>query len=173
MEIPGNRLILREFRFSDADDLVRLANDRDVWRNLRDKFPHPYTLADAHGFLAHATSMGVGHLFVIEADGKFAGGCGLHLQEDVYRRTAEIGYWLGRPFWGQGLATDAVRTLTAYAFDEYDLVRLWAGVFAWNPASCRVLEKCGYELEGRLRDAVWKDGALTDQMMYARLRGAG
>lgn len=169
-ELRGKRVLLREWRWSDEDDLVRLAGDRDIWRNLRDRFAHPYTHEAAQAWLTQAIPHGVGTNFVVEVAGQFAGGCALHPQEDVYRHSAEVGYWLGRPFWGQGLATEAIQTLSAYAFAQFDFARLFAGVFAWNPASCRVLEKSGFVLEGRLRNAVFKDGVLVDQLMYGRLR---
>lgn len=88
----------------------------------------------------------------------------------MHRRSAEIGYWLGEPFWGRGIATAAVIAVTGYAFTRHDLVRLHAGVFEWNPASARVLEKAGYSLEGRLRKSVTKNGETIDQLLYATIR---
>jgi RimJ/RimL family protein N-acetyltransferase len=98
------------------------------------------------------------------------GGIGLDLQADVHRHSAEIGYWLGAAHWGHGIATEAVRAVTAHGFSALDLCRIFAGVFAWNPASGRVLEKAGYTLEGRLRQAVIKDGQALDVVVYAILR---
>ncbi len=152
-------LRLRPFRRSDADALCRLGDDREVWRNLRDGFPHPYDDAAADSFLDVACGEAGAGLFAIEADGVLAGGAGLHRQHDVARRGLEVGYWLGRPFWDQGIATAAVSALVAHAFaSDPEIARVWAGVFAWNPASGRVLEKFGFALEGRLRDDVFKDG---------------
>ncbi len=108
--------------------------------------------------------------FAIEVEGEAAGSIGLELGEDVARRSAEIGYWLGEAHWGRGIATEAVRTVTAYGFEQLDLVRIFANVFAWNPASMRVLEQAGYVLEGRLRSAVTKDGETIDQLAYAVVR---
>ncbi len=88
----------------------------------------------------------------------------------VNRHSAEIGYWLGEPFWGQGIATKAVRALTEYAFAHLDLVRIYGTVFEWNPASARVLEKAGYTHEGRLRKSITKDGKIIDQLLYAIVR---
>ena len=88
----------------------------------------------------------------------------------MYRRSAEIGYWLGEPFWGRGIATAALRAVTDYAFAQHDLVRLHAAVYEWNPASARVLEKVGYVLEGRLRKSVTRDGQTIDGLLYARIR---
>jgi RimJ/RimL family protein N-acetyltransferase len=98
------------------------------------------------------------------------GSIGLTLQEDVHRRSGEIGYWLGEPFWGRGLMSEAVPAFTAYAIATFDVRRLYATVFEWNHASARVLEKSGYVLEGRLRKSVVKDGHTIDQLLFAYVR---
>ena len=108
--------------------------------------------------------------FAIEVDSEAAGEIGLHIQTDVARRSAEIGYWLSEAHWGRGIMTEAVRELTAYSFQHFDLVRIYAMVFEWNPASMRVLKKAGYSLEGRHRKAVTKDGQTIDDVMYAIVR---
>jgi RimJ/RimL family protein N-acetyltransferase len=108
--------------------------------------------------------------FAIVVDGAAVGGIGLMLKEDVFRRSAEIGYWLGEEFWGHGIVTEAVRAVTRYAFDTFDICRVFAGVFEWNPASMRVLEKAGYEFECRMRKSVTKDGETIDEFIYAVVR---
>jgi RimJ/RimL family protein N-acetyltransferase len=108
--------------------------------------------------------------FAIAVAGEAVGGIGFILQPDVARRSAEIGYWLGEEFWGRGIATEAVIAMTARAFANHDLCRVYAHVFEWNRASARVLEKAGYEFEGRLRKSVTKDGKTIDQLMYAVVR---
>ena len=108
--------------------------------------------------------------FAIEVGGEYAGGIGLTLESDVFYRSAEIGYWLGEPFWGGGIATAAVRTFTKFAFDNFDLLRIFANVFAWNPASGHVLEKAGYLREGVMRQCVCKQGEVTDAFLYAITR---
>ena len=164
-------LILRPWRASHLKDLVRNANNRKIWLNLRDRFPHPFTAADARAWFAiRAADTGNPHNFAIEFEGGAIGGIGLEFFSDVHRLTAEIGYWLGEPFWGRGFATIAVRAVTAYAFATFDLERIHATVYDWNPASARVLEKAGYRVEGRLRNHVMKDGRLGDVLMYAKLR---
>lgn len=161
---------VRPWANADAAALVRHANDREVWRNLRDRFPHPYTEADAARWLAWvATTDPVTH-FAVEVDGEASGGIGFNFLDDVHIRVAEIGYWLGRPVWGRGIATEALRAVTAHAFTAHDLVRLEAHVFGWNAASARVAEKAGYVLEATLRCAVIKDGETTDMLIYAALR---
>ena len=102
--------------------------------------------------------------------GAAVGGTGLELGTDVFRRSAAVGYWLGQPFWGRGIATEALRAVTDYAFTTLDICRLEAGVFDWNPASARVLEKAGYVLEGRSRLAVTKAGRTGDRLLYALVR---
>jgi ribosomal-protein-alanine N-acetyltransferase len=168
--IACERCELRGWLADDVPSLVRHANNRNVWRNLRDRFPNPYTLADAQAWVAIAGHRVPETGFVIAVAGEAVGGIGIELQTDIYRRSAEIGYWLGESFWGRGIATEAVRAMSEHAFAEFDLCRLYAKVFEWNPASARVLEKAGYTLEGRLRQSVTKDGQTIDEMLYARLR---
>jgi RimJ/RimL family protein N-acetyltransferase len=169
--INAGPLILRPWRFSDADAIVRHANNRKIWLNLRDRFPHPYTEADAHAWLAlRAADSGHPHGFAIEFEGEAIGGIGLEFLSDVHRKSAELGYWLGESMWGRGFATLAVRAITDYAFATFELHRVQAMVFQWNPASARVLEKAGYMLEGRLRNYIFKDDRIGDALIYARLR---
>ena len=170
MEITLERCTLRPWRRGDELSLVRYANNRNVWRNLRDRFPHPYTAADADAWLTHVSAQSPVASFAIVVDGHAVGGIGLEPGTDVHRRSAEIGYWLGEPFWGRGIATEALRAVTEYAFRTFDICRLEAAVFEWNPASARVLEKAGYRLEGRARLAVTKDGRTGDRLLYALVR---
>jgi len=170
MELQLGFCAVRSWRWDDQEALVRHANNRRVWINLKDRFPHPYTLADAQDWLLRAEQMKPESHFAITVDGAAAGGIGLTFQQDVYRRSAEIGYWLGEEFWGRGIATVCLRAVTDYAFAQFGLCRLYAGVFEWNPASMRVLEKAGYLLEGRLRQSVTKDGKTIDQLLYAITR---
>jgi RimJ/RimL family protein N-acetyltransferase len=169
LSLDGSRI--RSWRREDAQSLSRHADNRKIWRNVRDHFPSPYTLADAELWIDRVLSSGdPATQFAIDVGGEAVGGMGVFLQEDVSRRSAEIGYWLGEAHWGRGIMTQAVRCFTAYAFDAYDLLRLYALVFEWNQPSCRVLEKAGYTLEGRLRRAVVKDGHVLDQFVYAQVR---
>lgn len=167
IRLPGGSL--RPWRRGDVDALARRANDREVSINLRDAFPHPYTKADARDWIARASRQDPPRHFAITVDGEAVGGIGFDPLSDVHRRTAEIGYWLGRDHWGRGLATDALRAAADYAFDTFDLVRLEAMVYAWNPASSRVLEKAGFDFEGRMRRRVTKEGRTIDALLYARV----
>lgn len=161
---------LRPWRRGDETSLSRHANNRAVWRNLRDIFPHPYTVADARAWVRTASVADPPTELAIDVDGEAVGGIGVQLKRDIHRRTAEIGYWLAEPLWNRGIATEAVRGMTDHAFAVFDLVRIEALVFEWNPASARVLEKAGYTLEGRLRKSVTKDGRTVDALLYSIVR---
>ena len=164
-EIPA--CVLRPWSAADKATLVRIADNRKVWRNLMDRFPHPYTEADADAWLATAQQPGRSVHLAIEVDGSPAGGIGAIALEDNYRATARFGYWLGEPYWGKGYATAAVRAMLAHLAAEKRFARLEAPVFAWNPQSMRVLEKAGFAREGLLRRSVTKDGELIDSVLYA------
>jgi RimJ/RimL family protein N-acetyltransferase len=170
VEIRLSRSTLRPYRREDEASLVRHANNRNVSRNMRDRFPYPYTAADAREWTARVSAQSPVANFAIVVGGEVVGGIGVEPGTDVHRRSAEIGYWLGEPFWGRGIATEALRAVTEYAFQTFDICRLEAGVFEWNPASARVLEKAGYTLEGRARLAVVKDGRIGDRLLYALVR---
>ena len=164
-------IVVREWEEADAEAVVRPANDRRVWLGLRDAFPHPYGIEDGQRFIAKARAMTPRTFFAIEVEGRVAGGIGYTLHSDVERIGAEVGYWLGHEFWGRGIATTALRLLTAHAFQAHpELQRLWAVPYATNAASARVLEKAGYVREGTLRRSAIKDGRVLDQWMYAIVR---
>lgn len=170
MDIVLSKSTLREWRSGDEESLVRHANNRRIWRNLRDGFPHPYTFEDAVRWIHTANAATPDTNFAIVVDGSAVGAIGLLLKEDVFRRSAEIGYWLGEELWGRGIVTEAVTAMTDYAFARFDLCRIYAGVFEWNLGSMRVLEKAGYELECRLHKSVTKDGQTIDELIYAVVR---
>jgi [ribosomal protein S5]-alanine N-acetyltransferase len=170
MHIVCDTCAIRSFRAEDAQSLAQHANDRGIWINLRDRFPHPYTIEDARAWIARAHSEEDSTSFAIDVAGEAVGGIGLKLNDDVERVGAEIGYWVGRAFWGRGIATDAVRAFTAHAFATRELTRIYALPFADNAASIRVLEKAGYVREGVLRRSAIKDGVVRDQLMYAQVQ---
>jgi RimJ/RimL family protein N-acetyltransferase len=163
--------VVRDWAAGDLASLVRHANNRNIWINLRDRFPHPYTEANAREFLAHVTTMPQpGTVWAIEVGGEAAGGIGIVLQSDVERISAEIGYWLGEPYWGRGITTAALQGVTAEVFRLFDLRRIYALPFADNLGSIRVLEKAGYALEGRMPQSAIKDGVVRGQLMYGAYR---
>lgn len=138
--------------------------------NLRDGFPHPYTARDAELFVKMAKKSHTAFMLAIEVDKQAVGGIGIHFLNDVYRGTAEIGYWLSEDYWGRGIITDAVKAMIPIAFDTYSLQRLQAGIFASNPASMRVLEKCGFSCEAIHKKAITKNGIVMDEHLYALVR---
>ena len=170
MEITLSRCTLRPWRIGDEASLVRYADNRNVSANLKDRFPFPYTAADAAEWIAHAFGQDPVCNFAIVVDGAAVGGAGIEVGTDIFRRSAEVGYWLGEPFWGRGIATEVLRAVTDYALKTFDVIRLEAGVFSWNPASARVLEKAGYTLEGRMRRGVVKGDRVGDRLIYGLLR---
>jgi ribosomal-protein-alanine N-acetyltransferase len=167
MRLVREKCEVRSYRGTDAKTLALQADNRKVWINLRDGFPHPYGVKDARRFISAALSHSPESHFAIAVEGKAVGGIGFGLNSDVERVSAEIGYWLGEEYWGRGIATEALRAVTAYAIEEHSLTRLYAVPFQWNPASFRVLEKSGYVLEGTLRRSAIKDGRIIDQRLYA------
>lgn len=167
--LQGTRCALRPWRMHDLDSLVRQANDLDVARQLRDRFPHPYTRGDGIAFLRYTTSADLTTNFAIDVLGNAAGGIGYVRGTDVERYSAEIGYWLGREFWGRGITTEAVLLLTDYLFRSGHLLRLFALPFVQNRGSARVLEKAGFVREGVLACSAVKFGEPRDQALYARV----
>jgi RimJ/RimL family protein N-acetyltransferase len=170
--IEGDGFALRPWRIKDVDNLVFHANDAQVAHSLGERFPHPYTLDDAHAFLAHTRHLRNEKTYAIEINGVASGGIGVHPGEGVERHSAELGYWLGRAYWGEGIATAAVNALVPHALRELALYRLHARVFDDNRASMRVLERCGFVYEAVLRRSVVKHGRLLDLHIYAITRNA-
>lgn len=170
MELQTDRCILRPFRPEDAASVARHADNRKVWLNLRDLFPHPYTVADAQAYIAGLAGEAPVTRFAIDVAGQAVGSVSLKLGSDIERRSAEIGYWLGEAYWGRGIVSAAVAAATTYAFRELDLLRVFAVPFARNPASARVLERAGYQREGTMRRSAVKDGEVLDQCLYAAVR---
>ena len=163
---------LRPWRKGDEDALARYADNPNIAANLRDVFPWPYSRRDAVSFVEHCVRQeGRGQLArAIEVDGAAVGSISLTLGTDVYRRSAELGYFLGEPFWGRGLMTAAVAAMCREGFGTWDIVRIYAEPYARNLASRRVLEKAGFTLEGTLRQCVCKNGEMLDACIYALLR---
>lgn len=171
LRIPFEGGALRPWRRDDMDALVRHADDREVWKNLGDLFPHPYTRRDAKWWLGGGYESRSEFALAIEFEGELGGGLGLKFSRDpIYRGTAEVGYWLGRAWWGRGIMTRALIALVPWAFERFDLIRIEAGVFETNPASARVLEKAGFALESRQAKSVIKDGRVLDRLLYVRFR---
>ena len=165
-------MTLRPWRESDIPAVVRYADNSRIAANLRDVFPFPYHPEDADWFVRDCMERdGRGVLFrAIDLDGQAVGSISVAVGADVYRRGGELGYWLGEPFWGRGIMTEAVGRICREAFSTFDLVRIYAEPYAENFGSRRVLEKAGFRLEGILRQRVCKQGRLLDSCVYALLR---
>lgn len=160
---------LRGFSDSDKVHLAGLCNNKKIWDNLRDFIPFPYTEQNAEEFIRFCQGENPQMTFAIEYNNQFAGCISLVRQNDIYRLTAELGYWIGEPYWGLGIATKAVDLITHYAFNQLDLVRVYAGVFDFNKPSQRVLEKSGYKLECISEKAVFKNGKICNEYRYSRI----
>jgi ribosomal-protein-alanine N-acetyltransferase len=166
----SNSVSLRAPELSDAESLAKYANDRNVWINLRDHMPHPYTVADATHWLESIARQEPRTSFIIDLDGEAIGGIGLVVGTDIERCSAEVGYWLGAVHWGRGIATMALVRICRYAFEDLGLLRVFAVPIVWNPASLRVLDKAGFERECLMRKACIKDGNVMDMALYAKVR---
>ena len=170
MYAPIGDVVVRDLRMEDAPSVAAYADNPRIAANLRDVFPSPYGLEDAEGFLGIVTQVHPRTVFAIAHDDRAIGVIGLTLGQDVHRLTAELGYWLAEPYWGRGIMPRAVRAVVEYGFSELGLVRVFAEPYVGNAASARVLEKAGFELEGRLRAHVIKDGRIRDMLLYAKVR---
>ena len=163
---------LRTWTLADAPALAKLINNKKVQDNLRDGLPFPYGEEDAKAFLSAmlASDPDQNLAFAIEADGKLIGSISATRCANIHFRTAELGYYLGESYWGKGFATEAVRQICDYIYRNTDIIRIFAEPFAYNTASCRVLEKAGFQLEGLLRSNAVKNGRILDMKMYAKIR---
>ena len=163
---------LRAWTLADAPALAKLINNKKVQDNLRDGLPFPYGEEDAKAFLSAmlASDPDQNMAFAIEADGELIGSISATRCANIHFRTAELGYYLGEPYWGKGFATEAVRQICDYIYRNTDIIRIFAEPFAYNTASCRVLEKAGFQLEGLLRSNAVKNGRILDMKMYAKIR---
>ncbi len=169
MELSSRNIKLRPFRLTDAQRIVELADNEKISRNLRDGFPNPYTLSDAKNFLAKFTNQDPVTFFAIEYNGKHVGNISLLPGQDIYRKSAEIGYFIGEPYWNKGIVSTAVTLITEYGFNHLGLIRIHTGVFEYNIASQRVLEKCGFAKDGIFRKSVFKQNKIWDEVRYSKI----
>ena len=164
-----NELInIRPWTPEDTAQLAAICNNKKIWLNVRDRFPHPYTINNAVEWISYAlTQKPVQNMAIIYKD-KIAGSIGVMLKDDVYRKSIEIGYFLGEPFWGKGIATTAVGLLLEYIQAHFDVIRIYAEVFGHNTASMKVLEKNGFHLEGIRKKAVIKNNVVLDDYVWVK-----
>jgi len=166
----NHQVTLRAIVDEDHSNLVRLANNKKIWQNLRDIFPHPYGDEDGHFFMKLVQGDKKNLRSVIDVDGSFAGMIGAFLQDDVNKHNVELGYWLGEPYWGKGIITEAIKLKCDQVFETTEAHRIFAAVFSYNIGSMKALEKNGFKKEGIGRDAVFKDGAFYDEHRFSLLR---
>jgi RimJ/RimL family protein N-acetyltransferase len=170
MALISKNIILNKFKPKDAQQLSIIANNKKIWLNVRDRFPHPYNLSDAESFIKIATKENPNNkIFAIRYKNKLAGSTGIFNGDDVYKNTFEIGYWLGEEYWGKGIASKAVELITDYAFITLGARKVWAGCFAYNEGSMKVLLKNNFTQEGLLKDAIIKDGKVGDEYRFGKL----
>jgi len=163
-------VIIRPLKEVDAIRMVELANNINICENLRDGFPHPYTLEDAEVFISKFKDQTEAKIFGVEYRGEYVGNIGLVQESDVYRKSAELGYFIGEPYWNKGIATKAINLVCEFGFNNLDIVRIHCGIYEYNKASQRVLEKCGFEKEGVFEKAIFKKDKLWNEVRFAKLK---
>ena len=163
---------IREWKLSDAKDLAAALSNRKIQDHLRDGLPYPYMEQDGVDYISHVLSADRNETFAfaITIDGKVIGSISAFRQGNIHRQTAELGYYIAEEYWGRGIMTEAVKQICGYVFDKSDILRIYAEPFAYNIASCRVLEKAGFQYEGTLRSNAVKNGKIIDMKMYSLLK---
>jgi RimJ/RimL family protein N-acetyltransferase len=162
--------ILRPLTEDDTNALTKLANNKKIWDNLRDLLPFPYSVQHAIDFIGITKQEIPQITFGIEFERNFCGVIGLVPQTDIYKRTAEIGYWIGESFWNKGIATNAVKLITDYGLNELDFIRIHTGIFEYNVSSMRVLLKNGYAKDGIFKKALFKNGQIWDEHRFSKTK---
>jgi len=170
MEFKLSNCILRPWRLEDAESLVIHANNAKIASNLRDGFPFPYTSEHARQWLKMTTEDKNNILLAIDIEGKSVGGIGIMPKTDVYRLSAEIGYWLSERYWNKGIMTEAIKAMVKWSFENLQLIRISAGIFEKNTPSMKALKKAGFKLEAIHSKAVVKNGEIMDEYVYAILK---
>ncbi|MDE6868468.1 MAG: GNAT family N-acetyltransferase [Clostridia bacterium] len=163
---------LRQWKKEDAESLAELLNNKKILDNLRDGLPYPYTASDALGYIDAMLNSDKNSVFAfaVVTEGKVVGSVGIFRQQNIHYKTAELGYYIGEPYWNIGIATEAVKRACCYVFENTDIIRIFAEPFARNVASCRVLEKAGFVYEGTLCANAVKCGKVEDMKMYAKIK---
>ncbi|EOS81584.1 hypothetical protein C817_00573 [Dorea sp. 5-2] len=163
---------IRKWELSDAKDLAAALSNKKVQDNLRDGLPYPYTEQDGKEFISAMLSADENETFAfaITVDNMVLGSIGIFRQGNIHRQTAELGYYIAEEYWGKGIMTEAVKQICEYVFANSDIIRIYAEPFAYNIASCRVLEKVGFQYEGTLRSNAVKNSKVIDMKMYSLLK---
>ena len=161
------KFILRDWNDDDLESLVKYGNNYNVAKYMSDLFPHPYTPEAGKLFINMANSQQPRHIRAIEINGEAAGGIGLHQQQDIYRKNAELGYWLAEPYWGKGIITEAIKQMVTYGFNQFQIDRIFARPFHTNTGSQKALEKAGFTLEARMSKTIFKNDEFLDELIYS------
>lgn len=163
---------IRKWELSDAKDMAAALSNKKVQDNLRDGLPYPYTVQDGKEFISAMLSADENETFAfaITVDNMVLGSIGIFRQGNIHRQTAELGYYIAEEYWGKGIMTEAVKQICEYVFANSDIIRIYAEPFAYNIASCRVLEKVGFQYEGTLRSNAVKNSKVIDMKMYSLLK---
>lgn len=163
---------IRKWKLSDAKDLAAALSNRKIQDNLRDGLPYPYTEQDGVDYISAMLSFDENETFAfaITVDDKAVGSIGVFRQGNIHRQTGELGYYIAEEYWGKGIMTEAVIQTCEYVLEMSDIIRIYAEPFAYNGASCRVLEKAGFQYEGTLRSNAVKNGKVIDMKMYSLLK---
>ncbi len=165
--IKTERLVLRPWKIDDAEALAKIGNNLNIARNMRDRFPHPYLTANALLFIKEFEKENPQKVFGIFLNDEPIGSCGVFQEADIYRKNAEIGYWIGEPFWNKGYATEAVTAIIKYGFSTFEIERIYAAVFHYNLSSKKVVEKLGFTFEATHHNRVFKNREYYDELIYS------
>lgn len=163
MSIPFK---LRPWSMEDLPSLIKYANNFNISNNMFDGFPHPYTKEDGKRFI-EITEKSKDMILCIEVNGEAVGSAGIHLKNDVYRKNAEIGYWLAEPFWGQGIISKVTPKIVDFGFEKFGIERIYARVYGRNLGSQKVLKNCGFQFEGQFEKTIFKNGKFEDEIIYS------
>ena len=161
---------LRKWGKSDLESLVEHANNFNIAKWLTNKFPFPYTTEDGKNYLNMIENDNPTKVFAIEVEGKAVGSIGIFPQSDIHEKSAEVGYWLSERYWGNGIMSKAIQQIAQYGFDTFDIVRIFARPFSTNTGSQKVLEKAGFKLEAKLKQALYKNGEYMDELIYVKFK---
>ena len=161
---------LENWKLDHVNDLVKYGNNKLIADNLRNSFPQPYTLKDGEEFINYCLSNSQNNIFkAIVVNNVAVGSISISKQEDIYCKSAELGYWLAEDFWNQGIMTESIKLITKIAFRDLDIVRIYAEPFVFNKASRKVLEKAGFNLEAILKNSIYKNGSISDSCIYSMI----
>ncbi len=158
---------LRPWRISDLENLVKYGNNKNIADNMTDGFPHPYTEHAGAAFIERISLDQPLKVLAITFNDEVIGSIGVFPLQDIFRKNAELGYWIAEPFWNKGVATNAIGLMTDYGFSTFDLTRIFARPFGTNKGSQKALEKAGFVLEARFSDTFIKNGEFKDELVYA------